>query len=296
MKSALVVGLGIGHLYRSVLETLGYAVDTVDIDPQKSPTFTDLSQVPIEKYYEVCHICTPNFMHQSMAEFMIGKCDILFVEKPGVASTMDWLAMTAKAIRTKIVMVKNNQYRQNFEYLKTLFEQSQIVKFNWLNKNRIPSPGSWFTTKKYSYGGISRDLFPHLLSYYCEFDKDYSMSTKVFTSSHQNWNLEEISSTDYGFVKKDGVHDVDDRCEVILQTTSGKICQFICDWKYDSHDDQSIEFISKDFYEKINLGLCPEEAYTKMIKTCVENYANKSFWKKQQSQDVWIHQFMEEVA
>lgn len=296
MKSALVVGLGIGSLYKVVLEELGYKVDTVDIDSNKNPTYSDLKQIPATEYYDVCHICTPNFMHQSMAEFMIGKCNILFIEKPGVASAMDWAAMTTKAVRTKIVMVKNNQFRQNFDFLKSLYDQSEIVRFNWLNKNRIPHPGSWFTTKKHSFGGISRDLLPHLLSYYCEFDKDYAKSTVLFSSSHQNWLLENIESTDYGIVNKNGTHNVDDRCEILLKSANGKICQFVCDWKNDSHDDQSIEFISKSSYEKINLGLCPEQAYAKMIKTCVDNYSNKSFWKKQQTQDLWIHQFMDDVS
>lgn len=43
------------------------------------------------------------------------------------------------------------------------------------------------------------------------------------------------------------------------------------------------------------LGLCPEEAYKKMIMMAIENLNNNQYWQDQLAQDIWIHQQIENL-
>ena len=56
-------------------------------------------------------------------------------------------------------MVKNNQFRHNIDEMTNMARTSRVVDINWCNKNRVPNPGTWFTTKELAYGGVSRDPF-----------------------------------------------------------------------------------------------------------------------------------------
>ena len=41
------------------------------------------------------------------------------------------------------------------------------------------------------------------------------------------------------------------------------------------------------------LGLCPEDAYEKMVDTALDNLYNDIYWREQFSRDVWIHKQLE---
>jgi hypothetical protein len=43
------------------------------------------------------------------------------------------------------------------------------------------------------------------------------------------------------------------------------------------------------------LGLCPEDAYQRMIKDAVDNVDNNDFWQIQHDQDIWIHKQIEKI-
>jgi hypothetical protein len=44
---------------------------------------------------------------------------------------------------------------------------------------------------------------------------------------------------------------------------------------------------------RFGLGLCPEEAYERMIKTAHSNLTNDNFWNEQKEMDLWIHKQLE---
>ena len=83
-------------------------------------------------------------------------------------------------------MVKNNQHRHNVDILKETTQNCDNLVLNWCNKNRVPNPGSWFTTKELAYGGVSRDLMPHLLSWVQVLADDYTRIENVYNSSILN--------------------------------------------------------------------------------------------------------------
>lgn len=295
MKTSLIVGMGIGKLYEQVLDELGHGIITVDLDPNKGADFFTVDDAIKEcRMFDTAHICTPNFTHISIARKLAPVTKIIFIEKPGVATSDAWEQLVKDYPNTRFMMVKNNQYRKEIKRFKELADQSERVFLRWNNVNRIPHPGSWFTTKRDAFGGVSRDLLPHLLSYYCTLT-DYKQGTKIKATARQSYTLEDIDSTDYGVVNKDGTYDVDDFC--YLEFTNGNTTWVLtASWKIPvEKDDSSIAFGMNNSSVRHELGLCPEEAYKKMIETAIENRDNNEFWNTQFEQDMWIHKQMEEL-
>jgi predicted dehydrogenase len=293
MKS-LIIGMGFGNaVYRPVLEQMGSMVVTVD--PVKPADFKSVEEAISEhKHFDTVNICTPNFTHELLARTVAPNADIVFVEKPGVQDSKCWRCLVEDFPKTRFMMVKNNQYRADIKQFKNLADQSDTVYIRWNNANRIPSPGSWFTTKELAFGGVSRDLIPHMLSYYCELT-DFTKGSKLDAVSMQNYLLSDITSTDYGTINPDGVYDVDDFCK--LEFKNGNTTWVLsANWKTNlDHDDSSIAFSMKNSAVRHALGLCPESAYKKMIETAVSNLNNDDFWNKQLTQDLWIHEQIENL-
>lgn len=290
MKS-LIVGMGFGNaVYRSVLESMGAIVVTVD--PIKSADFITVgAAIAVHQHFDTVNICTPNFTHEHIARQVANNSSIVFVEKPGVIDSAHWKKLVHDFPDTRFMMVKNNQYRDEISYFKGLADQSNIINVVWNNENRIPNPGSWFTTKDLAFGGVSRDLIPHMLSYYCVLT-DVASGVHIESIAEQRHQLIDITNTDYGTVDQNGTYNVDDYC-LIKYTNNNTPWHLTADWKSGEPDDVYISFGMENSAVKYQLGLCPESAYKKMIQTAVTNLNNNEFWKSQLAQDIWIHQQIE---
>lgn len=298
MKS-LVIGLGIGQLYIKVLkEHLGADVYTVDQDPYKNADFISIEEAfDSGQQYDTIHIATPNFTHKPLADAAIvnnlTKNCIVFVDKPGFKTAMQWANALTYANqlynKPRLVMVKNNQYRQNIAAMIGDAQESNKVHIDWINKNRVPNPGSWFTNKELAWGGVSRDLMPHLLSYIPKFYPNYQDARVIKVIKKQNHKLSDLDSSDYGTIDPNGVYNVDDYCYIEIELDN-KTIQLTADWCNTKDDLMGIWFSTNIIY---STGLCPEEAYGKMIKAAIDNRDNDAYWYQQQQEDLWIHTILE---
>lgn len=285
--------MGIGQLYKDVLSKLGHEIITVDKDPTKLADFTDLiDAIAGHVFFDTVHICTPNFTHASIARQIAPYAKIVFVEKPGVSTSSEWSNVLLSNPRTRFMMVKNNMWRNNIDDLKVSASKANRVNIEWTRKNCIPSPGSWFTTREFAFGGVSRDLMPHLLSLYIAMNPDWRREQVAGQAAMQNWLLEDIESTEYGTVNPAGTHDVDDYCHIRFGN------KWLCtaNWRSMTYENSAVECIMPDnSVERFELGWCPEEAYYNMIKDAIDNLENMEFWNEQLSQDLWIHQQIENL-
>lgn len=293
-NDSVVVGMGIGQLYKSVLEELGQTVVTVDRDISKNADYPYLSPaIHTCVNFDTAHVCVPNNLHFILASSLAPCTKIVFIEKPGVKDSEEWQRLVKTYPKTRFIMVKNNQWRKDINELVEAYNQSDEVNLKWFNKNRIPSPGSWFTDKSLAFGGVSRDLLPHLLSFVTKFDTNYKNFKSTSHSSIQKHNLETIDSTDYGIINKSGVYNVDDYCCLSFLEKDKKIT-LEADWKNDQDDARYIEFKKNGNLIKLyEFGLCPEIAYKNMIQDCINNLNNDSWWQDQYQQDLWIHKQLE---
>ena len=292
MKS-LIVGMGIGQLYKTVLEKLGHEVVTVDSDPNKNPTTTTVDlAILLHGPFDTVHICTPNFTHFQLAAKCAPHAKIVFVEKPGVATALNWSTLTHTFKETRFMMVKNNMWRSNINELTALADKAIAVNIEWTRRNCIPSPGSWFTTKKLAFGGVSRDLMPHLLSLYIAMNPNWRTQAMNGQASKMNWQLKDIDSTDYGIVNPNGTYDVDDFCEIRF----GGKWHCVANWRSMTYENSAIEFIMQDNkVERFDLGWCPEDAYQNMIADAIANMNDNKFWQEQLEIDFWIHERVENL-
>jgi hypothetical protein len=296
MKTSLIVGMGIGQLYKTVLTNIGHTVVTVDRDASKGADFDSVDAAIIaHQPFDTVHICTPNFTHFDIATKVAKHAKIVFIEKPGVSTSRIWETLVKTFPYTRFMMVKNNQWRSNIQELIKLTQESKSVEIRWHNKDRVPNPGTWFTTKKLAFGGVSRDLMPHLLSLFMVLEPYYKTSTPILRVGTQDWTLDDVSNTDYGIVKADGIYDVDDNCQ-LGYTCSGRVWTLNANWRTLKEDDRAIIFTMPDNSEvRVELGLCPEEAYQTMITDAVLSYHESVFWNKQLAQDLWIHEQIENI-
>jgi predicted dehydrogenase len=286
---ALIIGMGIGRLYRDIYERKGWSVVTVD--SMVPADFTDVRDVT-DTDFDTAHVCTPNFLHKHHAEVAADRAKIVFVEKPGLLDALAWSMLVNQNQKAKIVMVKNNQYRSEIPDLRTLADNSTDIDINWNNKNRVPSPGGWFTERKKSWGGVSRDLMPHLISIYIALaGKDYEESP-VEVECLRKWTLEEIvaSGTEYGTPHAEGVYDVDDHAALTFRIGERTFNLNAC-WRNAIKDDRAIHFDDTSH----ELGLCPEDAYERMIDTAITNLHNDDYWYDQLLQDMFVHRMMEKL-
>jgi len=286
---ALIVGMGIGELYKGIYECKLW--DVVTVDQNKPADYWDIEEV--EGEFDVAHICTPNWTHGHIARIIASRCKIVFVEKPGLRTAEHWEALVHTFPNTRFCMVKNNQFRHNVAELYITARKSDEIVLNWHNYNRVPNPGSWFTDKSRAWGGVSRDLLPHLLSWVQVFEPEYSSLGLYSASEHQHYTLDTVGSTDYGVVDPEGVYDVDDTAELLL---NNEWHMYTCttSWKNPVGDKINIEFFKQgDLIHTEPLGLCPEDAYEKMVDTAVDNLYNDRYWSEQFARDVWIHKQLE---
>lgn len=284
MKALLAGFGGIGsNVYFPELKKLGYDVsilDTVSVHAQ----FTDIVQ--IVDPYDIAVICTPNYTHEQIARHLAKTgTKRIFIEKPGLVSTGAWYRLCEDYKNTKFHLVKNNLYRDNYGDIFDLMRQKEVIgiDINWLNKNRIPNPGSWFTNKETAFGGISRDLMPHLYCFAVKLiGEEKLLKTGFFQGSYRRWGLDNITSTDYGTVYKNGVYNVDDIAQAATVVDNISL-RMTASWK-EGYDKQSITLFFKDgsTYEW-EFGLCPAEAYGSMLQDTTDTT----------DLDLAIHTFLE---
>ena len=290
-NKALIVGTGFGNLYKSIYESIGWQVTTIDIADPKADYKTVADAIESGSghngsYWDTCHITTPNHTHYDIADLCALYSDIVFVEKPGVGSAGLWSQLLADHHDTRIMMTKNNQYRENIsEMAQAADPKKGVTRINWINDNRVPKPGSWFTNKQLAFGGVSRDLMPHLLSLYQMFEPDWRLSTPKWAKKERRWNLEDLTNSDYGEVDPNGVYDVDDFAYIDFGDFQLQTNWRACASSNVVGDDIAVHTQTKSF----ELGLCPEEAYKEMIKTALFEKSNNNYWKLQQEMDLWIH-------
>lgn len=281
--------MGIGQLYKDVLSQLGHKIITMDLDPKKNADFTDFNLALAEGPFDTVHICTPNVFHESIAYFFAPHAKIIFVEKPGVKDAKTWRRLVKTNESTRFMMVKNNQWRNNISELKTLAENSNKIDLNWINFDRVPNPGTWFTNKIESFGGVSRDLMPHLLSIFMAIEPNYETCEQLEPFIKRNWKLSDITSSAYGTVNPNGHYNVDDEC-ILTFKSADKLYTLNANWRSLNEDRINITFHNDQNTTVVPLGLCPEDAYYNMIALAIINLNNQDFWDDQYKKDVWIHE------
>lgn len=299
--NVLIIGLGIGQVYKEQLEQDANFIVTVDANPKLNPCFVSVDQavnyVKTDagcRVYDIGIICTPNFTHKEIAYQIAPICNVVVVEKPGLRTAEEWIELCATFPNTKILMAKNNMYRPQNRFLKDAANPQLVnlekIEITWDNKNRVPKPGTWFTTKELAWGGVSRDLMPHLIHMAENLGGPINASDVRSVNKRQNWQLEDLTGSEYGSIIHDGVYDVDD----FACFTVGKNFDIEClaNWKNGWEDKRNIKFLYKDgSVLTYDFGLCSNYVYGDMIKEFVD--MDHYDYQRQMNLDIRVHEILE---
>ena len=273
---ALVIGLGMGRQYWSWFYQMGYDITTVDADPNKQAKYLSVQDALVQMY-DIVYIGTPNYTHEPIAHAVADHAHIVLVEKPGLADADSWQKLVDKFPKTRFVMVKNNQHRSEMPGFAKLAAMAEGGKIVWSRRDGIPQ-GAWFLNPKQAFGGVSRDLMPHLLSIY------YNLN--IIKESRSYKTLEDNSNV-----------GIDTFCEIQYGTW-----RLIACWQNHSKDEFYIEFIINGKAIRFDIGDtftafggCPGGPYMSMINTLQENANNNEYWLHENGVDLWIHQQLESL-
>ena len=282
MDKALVIGLGMGQQYASWLKSLNYKVYTVDVDASKAADYTDVA-VALKDHpvVDIVYIGTPNWTHEPIAKQVAPHSRLVVIEKPGVQYSSNWQQLTTAYPSTRIMMVRNNQFRTEMSGFQKLAKLSKQVNICWSRKDGVPG-APWFIDKSKAFGGVSRDLMPHLLSIYTALT-NYKNGNKLYAYSEDKNNT-----------------GIDDFCEIEFSNNAKWI--LTASWKNNNDNEFYIEFDLGIEVVRFELGDymtafggCPAGPYMSMLKIAMENLNNTEYWQEQLEQDLWIHKQIENL-
>lgn len=127
---------------------------------------SEIGQVPLDAVI----LCTPNHTHYEIAKHFLEKGIHVLCEKPmtTTAKEAESLRRLAEETGTVLMMGFVNRYRDDIRELRSRIAagqigEVQICEVSWRRKRGIPRPGSWFTQKQLSGGGVLIDLGSHML-------------------------------------------------------------------------------------------------------------------------------------
>lgn len=308
MKKALIVGLNIGEVYKEQLLNRNFTVVTADLDKTKNPTYTDYKDA-LHQQYDMAFICTPNFLHQQMAYDIAPHTNILFVEKPGLKTEEDWYNLITTFPDVLITTAFNNAFRPQCDFLREIYKKHAKkvlptdvgivdVTISWLNCRRVPGPGTWFTNKKLAWGGVSRDLMPHILSIADVIHGNNWNRTDFHYSKDQHWNLDQIIKyqSDYGIIDLKGTYDVDDNASIrFLDEKNNVTWHLEVDWMTLGANTREVSItFADDTVLNFDLGLCPNYVYGLMVDKFLEYYRNLDQYQQSiNCYNLRLHRIME---
>jgi len=300
-KSILIVGLGgIGKTWLDEAVRTGSTIYTVD--PKIQPNTPDRALHQYVHHYEtldklfvtrdlgfdVAIIATPNHLHEEHVRRVGRNASVIFVEKPGLRSTADWVQLYGELLGqgTYMVMVKNNYYRA--QMLRNLTEGSLPIKqanFLWLNKDRMPP--EWSQKEDLAFGGVSRDLMPHLIN-----------SAQAIFGTHLGKVISSGRCKLWNFSKTGGV---DDHAWIQLEL-SGTVINLIAAWKTDWVGEDTVRWgfkfddampgLQEETSLVYNAGLCPNQPYREMLREALQGDMQ---FQEQFDLDIVTHSLMEKI-
>lgn len=115
-------------------------------------------------------ITSPNYTHVQYAIQAINKKINVLCEKPIAFKTDEIKNIINLARKNKVVFFPGfvNRWRKDIVLTMNLVRSGMLgsikkVEGGWIRKSGIPRPGTWFTNKKFSGGGVLIDLGSHVI-------------------------------------------------------------------------------------------------------------------------------------
>ena len=201
--------------------------------------YTDYKELLKDESIEAVDICTPNYLHSTIAvdAFKAGKH--VMCEKPDAIDVNEVLKMKNAAEEAgKLLMVmRNNRFVSASQYAKKFIESGRMGEIycgrcGWQRRRGIPGKGGWFTTKAQSGGGPLIDLGVHMIDlaiWLMGNPTPVAVSGNTFTKFANNETSDSVNSN-FGDANADGIFDVEDLAMGMIRFDNGAVLQIEFSW------------------------------------------------------------------
>lgn len=202
-------------------------------------SLSEIGQVPLDAVI----LCTPNHTHFELTKFFLERGIHVLCEKPMTTTAEDAVALRhiAQGTGTVLLMGFVNRYRDDIQELRSRIRSGQIGKIqicevSWRRKKGIPRPGSWFTQKQLSGGGVLIDLGSHMIDqllYLTEADEPVACLASIYSrpvstqEGYSNW---------LGSFESEKV-EVEDTAVGMIQFANGVLGKLHVSWQDDVDGD-----------------------------------------------------------
>lgn len=184
----------------------------------------------VELSPDIVLIAVPNCEHVPAAEFFLEQSISVLIEKPVCLNS-------EHAGRLKRAALKGNAHifpskavclRSDIIILKQIVADGilgelRMIELDWIRACGIPEPGSWFTNKKYSGGGVALDLGWHMLDVGLSFLSypEIKQIASFVSDDHINSKTSKSASWRQESFKKGKIEiDVEDNAVAFFVTTN----------------------------------------------------------------------------
>lgn len=213
--------------------------------------YEDYKQVLERGDIDAVDICTPNYLHSTIAVDALRAGKHVFCEKPDAISVEEALKMKAAAEesgRTLMVM-RNNRFLASSQFLKEFIRQGKAGELyagrcGWIRRRGIPGKGGWFTTKAQSGGGPLIDLGVHMIDlavWLMGNPRPVAVSGCVYNKFSENTGVSDSENAKYGQAQDDGIFDVEDLAMGSIRFDNGACLQLEFSWA--SNIDKETNFV-----------------------------------------------------
>lgn len=182
--------------------------------------FDDLEEFLLSGINSVI-IATPNYTHGDYTLSAIEHGLHVLCEKPVAISTEEMLKIKNAIKEQDIVYVPGyvNRWRMDVQELRKLIDEKAIgtilsMRAGWLRKCGIPRPGTWFTDKRYSGGGVLQDLGSHILDICLMLLGDRKLIDSTMIMSVENKEVSKESGAKWF------LSDIDRNCSIDVENTA----------------------------------------------------------------------------
>jgi len=212
----------------------------------------DYKDILNRKDIDAVDICTPNYLHSTIAVEALEKGLHVFCEKPDAVSVEEAQKMKAAAEKSgkTLMVMRNNRYRAMSSYLKEYIADGKMgeiyaARCGWQRRRGIPGKGGWFTTKAQSGGGPLIDLGVHFidLAIWLMGNPTPVAVSGCAYEKFANSNVSDSIHAKFGTVKDGGTFDVEDLAMGFIRFDNGACMQIEFSWASNIEKEKSyIEF------------------------------------------------------
>lgn len=134
----------------------------------------------LESGLDAVVVAAPNYTHGFYSIMALNSGIHVLCEKPITIHEDEIYKVARLAKENNLVFMPAfvNRFRSDVkELLGKIHQVGTIssIKAGWLREEGVPKPGSWFTHKKYSGGGVLADLGPHVIDICLNMISDHDM-------------------------------------------------------------------------------------------------------------------------